>query len=344
MRGRRAPRAPRDADEAARSALLALLDRDNERAEALLTDAANLDSSGVEPYLALARFYRMRGEIGRAIRVHQNLLLRRDLDPEQTVTAIADLATDFRQGGFLQRAIASYEEVLTRDPSHVGALRALVALLGDVRDYPRALEMQRRLAKVDPSCGPADEARLLVDMAEAEMAAGRGDAARRSVRRALRRNPESVRAWLVSGALEAERGRHRAALAAWQKIPGLDRRSGALVYPRIQAAFAAQGRSAEFETYLRGLLAGREDDAHARMALARAIAARGDVEEALAELQRLLEREPESLEARGVLGRLLLSERRDAEAAKAYAELLDVLERRGFLRAERHGPLREPFA
>lgn len=344
MRRLRGRQTPRDADDAARAALLAVLDRDHERAEALLCEAVQLDSSGVEPYLALARFYRMRGEIGRAIRVHQNLLLRRDLDPGQTVTAMADLAADFRQGGFLQRAIASYEEVLARDPRHLPSLRALVSLLGDARDHPRALEMQRRLARLDASCLPADEARLRVDMAEAAMAEGKSDEARRAVRKALRVSPQSVRGWLVLGALEAERGRSKAALAAWSRIPRLDRRSGALVYPRIQSAYAALDRARDFETYLRELLAEREDDSHARLALARAIAERGDTDEALAELQRLLEREPENLEARGVLGRLLLAERRDAEATKAYAELLDVLERRGLLRAERAGPLREPFA
>jgi lipopolysaccharide biosynthesis regulator YciM len=344
IRGRRTRRAPRDASAAARAALLAVLDHDHEEAEALLSEAAKLDSSGVEPYLALARFYRMRGEIGRAIRVHQNLLLRRDLDDEQTITTIADLAADFRQGGFLQRAIASYEEVLERDPRHPPALRALVALLADARDYPRALEMQRRLAKVDSSQGPADEARLWVDRAEAAMAEGRRDEARKAARRALKKSPRSVRGWLVLGALEAERGKPKAAIAAWEKIPAIDRRSAALVYPRIEAAYAGLERGADFEALLRRLLAEQADDAHARLALARALAARGETEEALAELRRLLEREPENLEARGVLGRLLLAERRDAEATKAYAELLDVLERRGLLRAARSGPLREPFA
>ena len=84
----------------------------------------------------------------------------------------ADLAADFRQGGFLQRAIASYEEVLARDARHVEALRALVSLCGDVRDYSRALEMQRRLAKLDKSQGPAEEARLRVDSAEAALGQG----------------------------------------------------------------------------------------------------------------------------------------------------------------------------
>src|SRR5262249_20468428 len=151
--------------------------------------------------------------------------------------------------------------------------------------------------------------------------------ARRAAKRALRANPRSVRAWILVGTLEAERGRSKAALAAWQRVPPIDRKSAALVYPRIESAYAALDRSREFESYLRELLAARGDDVHARVALARARAARGETDEAVAELRRVLDRDPEHLAARAALGRLLLSEHRDPEATKEYGELLDVLER-----------------
>jgi lipopolysaccharide biosynthesis regulator YciM len=332
LRRRRARNAPRDADAATRAALLAVLDRDDDRAEQLLVASVELDSGGVEPYLALARFYRMRGDIGRAIRLHQQLLLRRDLDRDQRIACLADLAADFRQGGFLQRAIASYEEVLERDASHAPALRALVKLFGDVRDHERAIAMQRRLARIEQRDSSAEHAGLWVDRAEAAHAEGNTREARRAIKRALRIDGKSVRAWILLGALEAERGRSKAALAAWCRVPRIDRKSGALVYPRIESAYAALDRSREFEAYLRGLLEERGEDLHARLALARALAARGEIEEALAELRRVLERDPEHLAARAVLGRLLLSEHRDPEATKEYAELLDVLERCGLLR------------
>jgi len=325
--------APRDADAATRAALLAVLDRDHDRAESLLVASAELDSKGVEPYLALARFYRTRGDIGRAIRLHQGLLLRRDLDRDQRTLCLADLAADFGQGGFLQRAIASYEEVISREPRHVGALRALVKLYGDARDHERAIELARQLARIEERDGGAELANLWVDRAEAEHAEGNMREARRATRRALKCDERSVRAWILLGQLEAERGRSKAALAAWSRVPAVDRKSGALVYPHIESAYAALDRSRDFEGFLRSLLAERGDDLHARLALARALAARGEIEEALAELRRVLDRDPEHLAARAAVGRLLLSEHRDPEATKEYAELLDVLERCGLLRA-----------
>ncbi len=322
-------RAPRDVDGALRSALLAVLDRNYDEAERMLVAAVRLDSEAVEPYLALARLFRVRGEIGRAIRIHQNLLLRLDPTSPHGRTALADLAADFRAGGFLRRAIASYEDLLGHDPRHEVALRELVGLHAEARDFDRAIELARRLAKLEQGTAGQAEAQLRVDMAEAAVAEGRSDDARKAVKQALRKDKTCSRAWRLLGSLEAERQRSKAALAAWEKVPRLERASGPSVYPQLEATYAALDRPGDFGTYLRGLLEERPDDPGARLALARHLAARGEIEESIAELRRILEGQPDQAEARSTLGRLLLSEHRDAEAIKEYGELLDVLERRG---------------
>ena len=106
----------------------------------------------------------------------------------------------------------------------------------------------------------------------------------------------------------------------------------ASIYPKLAAAFAAQGQSADYESFLRGLVAERPADSDLAIALARALAQRGDVEAAISEIRRLLAANPRNLGARVVLGQLLLSdtpESRRAEANKEYGQLLEVL-------AERH--------
>jgi len=324
-------RAPRDVEAALRSALLAVLDRDLDSAEALLTRALQLDSRGGDSFLALARLYRMRGEIGRAIRIHQNLLLRGDLDSEQRVTVLADLAADFQQGGFLRRAIASYEEVLAYDSRHLGSLRALVKLHSDVRDHKRAIEVGRRLAKAEGRSGGVEEAALLVEMARGAHAEGRGDDARSAVKKALRKDPRSIRGWVTLGDLEAERGRSKQALAAWLKVTQLDHQSASLVFSKLEATYAALGKPREYERTLREMIEKVPDEVGPVLALARTLAARGDSKPAVEELRAVLDRFPDSIDLRGVLGRVLLADNRDTEVAIALSELLDALDRSGLL-------------
>jgi lipopolysaccharide assembly protein B len=328
---RRRPSAPRGADAALREALKRVLDDDLDAAEELLSGLVRADSAQVDAYLALAQLYRRRGETGRAIHLHQNLLLRKDLSREQREEALAGLAGDFRQGGFLQRAIAAYEELLERRPRDVRALRALVRLHADVRGYGRALELLRRLARVEGRDARSEESLLLVESAEAAHVEGRSEDARRAVKRALERDGSCAQAWLLLGGLEAERGHAKRALAAWRKVAEVDRRRGAEVYPRLEATYAALGRPREFEDYVRGLLRERPGDGAAWLALVRTLAARGASEAAQAEAQALLERDGENLQARVALARVLLAEGREAEALKELVELLSTLERQGLL-------------
>lgn len=326
-------RGARSEVEALQGALLAVLDRDLEAAERWLANEAQHRPDAIGPFLVLGRLLRARGEISRAIRVHQTLLLRSDLPSHDRVTALADLAEDFRRAGFLRRAIATHEEVLGHDPRHLGALRALVRLHADVRAFDAALACARRLARIEGREGRdrrEDEAALRVEQAEAAHAEGRTDDARRAVRAALRRDPRRVRAFILLGSLEAELGRPRAALAAWQRVPQLDRRAGPQVYPRLAATFAALGRARDHEGFLAGLLEEQPDDAGARVALARALAARGETGAALAELRAIVERDPDDLEAQHALGTLVLAAGASEEALRCYGDLLRRIERRAF--------------
>jgi lipopolysaccharide biosynthesis regulator YciM len=320
-------------EEAFRRALVALLDDDAEGAEAPLAELVRDDSTQIEVYLALGQLYRRRGEISRAIRIHQNLLLRSDLAPEHRERALRGLARDFKKGGFLTRAISAYEELRDRNPRDAEALAALARLRADARDFEGALDAQRRLARVSGEDARPAEARLWLEKSEAAYAEGRSDEARRALAKCLRRDRGLAEAWLRLGELEAERGKPRKALAAWQKALAADRRVAARVYPRLEATLAVLGRPGQFESDLRTHLAAHPEAAKVRLVLARSLAARGDAGAALVELDQLLQREPERLDAHAARARVLLAEGREAEAAKAFAELLDVLDRQGTLLA-----------
>jgi lipopolysaccharide assembly protein B len=327
-------RGSRNLDSEVCSALLSVLDQNLDGAEEALVRALRSNADGIESYLALARLYRMRGEIGRAIRVHQNLLLREDLRKAQRLTALTGLGADFRQGGFEDRAIACYEDVLLDDKRDLISLRALVQLYARTGRYSQAIEYSRRLTRLEGGERGDEEARLYAEMAKSRYAEGHHDDARRSTKKALRCNKRCVAAWVLLGDLEAERGRAKAALAAWAEVPRLDRASGSLVYAKLEATYAALGRTRDFEAFIRGLLEEQPEDVSARRALATLLSARGDIDASISELNRLLGVDSEDLETRAALGRIVLSDGRVKEAAREYGLMIDALGRRGLISGE----------
>ncbi len=318
------------AADAVGEALVAVLDGDLDRAERGLRRLAERDSDRAILHLALARLYRRRGEIGRAIQLHQNLLLREGLSKHERRLAQRGLADDFRSGGFLRRAEAAYEEVLAGDPRDPIALAGYLRVLEDRGELRRATEVAARLARVSGARTPWIEAQRWCALAKAEHADGHSDRARKAVGRALRADPDYGPAWLFLGELEAERGRARKALSAWTRGSQRDAGSAAEAYPKIEATHAALGRARDTERMLRGVLESQPGDEAALLALCRLLAARGETRAALATLEKESGSAAASLAIEVERCRLLLADD-DPAARPALEALLDRVE--GDLRA-----------
>ena len=325
-RGSRRRRGAGARREALERALLCALDRDLDGAERALRSAERAEPGTPAVHLALGRIFRRRGEIGRAIPSHQNLLVRRQLPDDLRIAALVDLAEDFRQGGFLRRAMAAYEEVLARDPRNPTALRALARLLAETGAHGRALELARRLRRVDRAAARELLAELGLAAARAAHGEGRDRDARRLLRRLLRRTPDRADAWILLGHLMAERGRNRAALDAWRRAREVAPHRFAEIDPLLASAWAATGEPGGFERFLEARLAEHPEDRGARISLARALAERGETGEAWKQLRELVEREPGALDAHAALARVALRGGRPEQVAEALRGLLAAVE------------------
>ncbi|MEE8164616.1 MAG: tetratricopeptide repeat protein [Myxococcota bacterium] len=320
---------PEELAAAWRRGLRAAVAEDWATTESWLERVVEADSSDLDAYHALARLYRRQGAIGRAIRMHQNLLRRSDLPKKPRAEALLELARDFEAGGFTERASASYEEFLDGQPRHVEALEHLIPLLQELREHARALALIRRLRRREPRNADRLELEVLLAIARACADEGDHDGARRALKRCLRRDKNCGPAYALLGQLEAERGKSAKALDAWKRAAKTDPVLARELYPKLDAGFAANGKTGDFEAFLRDILSTRPQDGFARIALARALGSRGESIAAIEELARAIEVAPRELSLRAELGRQLLAANQDSEALKAYAELVDQIERSG---------------
>jgi len=314
-------------EAALRRSLRAVVAGDWPTAETWLERIVEADSTDLDAYNALAHLYREQGAIGRAIRMHQNLLLRGDLDRAQRDEALLELARDFDAGGFRERAVASYEQVLDSQPRNREALGRLVTSLNDMREFPRGLSLIKRFRRLDRDAADAAEIDLLLSQAQGLLDEGDHDGVRSTLKRCLRRYKNCGAAWAMLGEVEVERGKDAKALDAWRRGALADPEVAPALYPKIEAGFSARGKPQEYVKFLNGILADRPADHAARIALARTFVSRGEAARAIEELSRAIEVAPDRADLRAELGRQLLAVGHDAEALKAYADLLDALER-----------------
>ena len=121
-----------------------LLNEEPDRAIDAFVEVAKLDPETTELHFALGSLFRRRGEMERAIRVHQSLLNRSDLPAAEREHAQHELAQDFLKAGMLDRAESGFEQL--KDTRYaLPALRSLIRIYESEHDWPRAIEAVKTL-------------------------------------------------------------------------------------------------------------------------------------------------------------------------------------------------------
>ena len=104
-----------------------------------------VDNETIETHLALGRLFRQRGEIDRSIRVHQNLLARPVLTPEQHQTALYELGNDYLQAGLIDRCLAIFAELEQSELYGDKSLGHLLSIYQSTKEWPQAILMAKKL-------------------------------------------------------------------------------------------------------------------------------------------------------------------------------------------------------
>ena len=169
---------PEDLPKAWKRVVHASLSEDWATTETWLERIVEADRTDLEAYHNLARIYRRQGAVGRAIRMHQNLLLRTDLPKKNRDAALFELACDLEAGGFEERAAAAYQDFLEFEPKHPEALRRVIPLLQKQREHARVLALTKKLRRLDPDTADALEIAALMEEAHAAAEEGKDAAAR----------------------------------------------------------------------------------------------------------------------------------------------------------------------
>lgn len=183
-----------------------LINEQPDRAVEVFTRMLDVDAETVEIHFALGSLFRRRGEVDRAIRVHQNILDRPDLQPAQREQALQELAVDYLRAGLLDRSEQLFLK-LTAAPAHrVPALRALTRIYEQQRDWRQAIAAHRQLEASGAEVQQTAAAHYLCELAEAAYAQGDAEDARRLLREARRERRRFPRAALVRATIAQAAG------------------------------------------------------------------------------------------------------------------------------------------
>ena len=194
-----------------------LLNEQPDKAIEAFIEVVKVSPETVELHFALGSLFRRRGEVERAIRMHQNLVDRPHLAAEQRLTAIYELGQDYLKAGLLDRAEEMF--IKLQDTSYgQQALKFLLEIYEQEKEWQKAIGASRRMDAITGQSSAKDIAHFYCELASSEMTHSRWEAAREHLDEALGVNRKCARANLIHGELEYAQGRFEEAILAWKRI------------------------------------------------------------------------------------------------------------------------------
>lgn len=213
-----------------------------------------VDDKTIETHFALGSLFRRRGEVDRAIRIHQNIIARPDIAAEQRDQALYSLAKDYLAAGLLDRAEKLFVRLAQGSRYQVQALEAVCGIYEQEREWQKAIDASQRLEVLGGRSLSLQTAHYYCELAEASAAQGDYASARQFVKKAQSGRPRTMRGALTRAHIARDTDDTKTALKLYHRIIDENTYLIAEALPEIVSIYKRENATAELENALRALL------------------------------------------------------------------------------------------
>jgi len=235
-----------------------VLNRKTDEALELFVQMAKVDDETLETHFALGHLFRRRGEVDRAIRVHQNLIARPGLSEAQRHQALFALAEDYLGAGLFDRAETLFAELKTSQTLAQQALEKLIDIYEREREWEKAIEAYRELER---HTGEKSHrvAHYYCELAEQERLEGNSARAKELLKHTAHGESGALRATLIRAEIAKAEGRDADAIRLYRQIVDSDPRFLTEVLPPLRDCYERAGMKQGFEEYVARLVEKRPE-------------------------------------------------------------------------------------
>ncbi|PCE66923.1 lipopolysaccharide assembly protein LapB [Salinivibrio sp. YCSC6] len=268
-----------------------LLSEQSDKAVDLFIELLQVDNETIDTHLALGNLFRSRGEVDRAIRIHQNLIARPNLTLDQRNLAMQQLAKDYMVAGFFDRAEKIFVKLVDEPDYKEFALQQLLAIFQQTREWEKAIDTAAKLVKLGKSKLRKDIAHFHCELAMQQMGEGNEHKARQLLRRALSYDKGCVRASLMLAKLDIQHEDYKGAIKQLENILEQDADFVSEALPLLAQSYRALGREMQLVRFLKECIE-KKAGVSAELMLSEVISANENLAMAQSFLTRQLTRNP----------------------------------------------------
>ena len=195
-----------------------LLNEQQDKGREIFLQIAEVDKETVETQFALGHLFRRRGEVDRAIRLHQNLVARTGLSEEQKTRAVLELGEDYMRAGLLDRAETLFNDLVQMGVHAPKALQQLISIYQSERDWKQAITYALKYEQITGEAMGESIAHYYCELAEKHVHEGNLTAARDRIAAAYSSDSQCVRAGMIEGRLDLLENNDAGAIRAFERV------------------------------------------------------------------------------------------------------------------------------
>lgn len=199
-----------------------LLNEETDKAVDIFIKMLEVDSDTVETHLAVGKLFRRRGEVDRAIRIHQNLIARPQLEKIYREQSLYELGQDYLSAGVLDRAERIFLELVNAKSYSAQALRALIDIYQQEKAWENAVQTANKYEGVTKQNMQPVIAHYYCELAESARHKREREKANEYLKQAIMADRNCVRASLLQAEVYMEQGDYQAALSNLKEIKNQD--------------------------------------------------------------------------------------------------------------------------
>jgi lipopolysaccharide assembly protein B len=236
-----------------------LLNEQTDQALEHFLKMVRVDDKTIETHFALGSLFRRRGEVDRAIRIHQNIIARPDLASEQRDQALFSLAKDYLRAGLLDRAEKLFVRLSQGSRYQVEALEQLCRIYEQEREWQHAIEASHKLETLSGRSLALQVAHYYCELAEQAAAKKGYSAARAFVKKAQSGRPRTFRGALTRAEIAQATNDTKTAVKLYYRVIDESNYLITEALPRLIDIHRRERSLVELEKDLRALLDGKPE-------------------------------------------------------------------------------------
>ena len=229
-----------------------MLSEQPDKALDVFLQMVDVDSETVETHFALGNLYRKRGEIERAIRIHQNLIARPNLNKADKQNALFNLAEDYLKAGLLDRAEALYAQIEKPGDFYDLAQRRIISLDEQQKDWEKAIEVAKAQTKDKQDTQKLSHYHC--ELADLALRKNNLHVAREQLKEAQSYNKEFLRAQILSTRLATLDGKTSEAVKQMFAVMAQEANLVSELLPDFYTLAQQQENPEQFDEYLSNIL------------------------------------------------------------------------------------------